>query len=85
MKYVVVSPYITPLICETREEAESALYLLQCVGGFGQLMEVQDMAPDAPELVKAFADYEKANIVAIVPLEANATTPPKPRGRPRSK
>ena len=55
MKYMVISPYITGLPCDTMEQAESALYLLQCVGGFGQIVEVSEQTPDedtAPEAVE---------------------------------
>ena len=73
MSYMVVSPYTVGLPCETLEQAESALYLLQCVGGFGQIVEVA---------AEALTESEAAKIVAAIPLKA---TPPKPRGRPRSK
>lgn len=76
MSYMVISPYTVGLPCETLEAAESALYLLQCVGGFGQIVEVTE----EPEVL---TESKAAKIVATIPLNATAAVPPKPRGRPR--
>ena len=75
MKYAIVSPYMTPLICETLEEAESALYLLQCVGGFGQVVQVPEDTDPEPVV------YDE-DVSTHVETELKPT--PKPRGRPRS-
>ena len=46
MSYMVISPYTVGLPCETLEQAENALYLLECVGGFGQIVEVAEETPE---------------------------------------
>lgn len=75
MKYLVLSPYNLPLVCESREQAESALYLLECVGGFGQIVESPEEIDPKPVVFNPDAPIKVKN--AVQPH-------PKPRGRPRS-
>lgn len=76
MSYMVVSPYTVGLPCETLEQAESALYLLQCVGGFGQIVDMSEYVSPEPVVFDPDAPIKVKN--AVQPH-------PKPRGRPRSK
>lgn len=77
MSYMVISPYTVGLPCETLEAAENALYLLQCVGGFGQIVEVV-----AEETVGLLEEYDLTDDDPEIP--APVIVAPKPRGRPRS-
>ena len=77
MKYTVFSQYITPLVCNTAEEAQSALYLLECVGGFGWIAEMPEDIDSEPVVCDI-------DVSTHVKSELEPVTPPKPRGRPRS-
>lgn len=81
MSYMVISPYTVGLPCETLEAAESALYLLQCVGGFGQIVEVTE---ETVGLLQEIDLIHNASEMPASVVTASVPTPPKPRGRPRS-
>ena len=75
MKYMVISPYTVGLPCDTLEQAESALYLLECVGGFGQIVAIPEDTDPEPVV------YDED---APIKVKDEVQPHPKPRGRPRS-
>lgn len=81
MSYMVISPYTLGLPCETLEAAENALYLLQCVGGFGQIVEVNE---ETVALLQEVDLIHNASEMPASVVAASVAVLPKPKPGPRS-